>query len=818
MSLTRDARLTLSRRNPIVATVCLLLGMTGLLFVAWWIAKPAHEIQLGGNVALHGFLETCGIVISAIVFVVARELHGEQQNRAIAIIGSAFLSVALLDFLHVFSHQAMPVLVTPAAPTRAINFWLAARLLAGVALAYVAWAEWDKNVPIAQIRTWTLGSLAIVGIVSCIIFYRGAWLVETSVPGRGSTPLKIALEYVVIGLSVAAAVGFYRQATTADADRNVPRPFDPIALMAATGVTALSEVFFTLNSDVNGLYDVIGHVYKVAAAWLVYRGIAANWMVGAVHEITARKQAEEQLARNNERLEAAILERSRQLEAMYDAAVNSILTIDPSGAIKSINAAAIRLLGYARDELIGRNVRMIMPEPYASQHDGYIQTYLTSGRKKIIGIGREVTARRKDGTTLPIHLSVSEFEVNGRRYFTGIITDLTERKAAEVTLRETERQLAQAQKLEAVGQLTGGLAHDFNNLLTVITGNLELLDMRVEGREERDLIRRADEAARMGARLTGRLLTFSRRRALQPTVLNLNDTTLGMTELLRRTLGENVSVTSKLAPDLWNTRVDASEIESAILNLAINARDAMPGGGRILIETANVELGRDDLAHAPDARPGEYVKLSVSDNGSGMAPDVVARAFEPFFTTKDAGRGTGLGLSTIYGFVRQSGGHAAIYSEVGEGTSVNLYLPRDTSGAAPASAATHMATAPVPVGETVLVVEDNEEVRQVTVKRLDALGYRILVAQDGSSAIAMLEQYKAIDLVFSDVVMPGGLSGFDILRWSKQHRPDVKVLLTSGFAREMANQGEAADPQVKLLRKPYTQAELAQAIRDALRG
>ena len=565
--------------------------------------------------------------------------------------------------------------------------------------------------------------------------------------------------------------------------------------------------------------------------WLAVRGQTtfsagrAALMTGTVRDITARKTVEQQLRASEEKLslrkaelEAEVTERTSQLQAMHDAAVNAILTIDPRGAIQSINAATTRLLGYARDELIGRNVKMIMPEPYAREHDGYLKSYAETGRKKIIGIGREVTARRKDGSTLPIHLAVSEFEANGKRHFTGIITDLSERKAAELALRETERQLAQAQKMEAVGQLTGGLAHDFNNLLTIISGNLELLDMRVEGAEERDLIRRADEAARMGARLTGRLLTFSRRHALQPTVVNLNDTTVGMTELLRRSLGEIIIVTSELASDLWNTRVDAGEIENAILNLAINSRDAMPNGGRILIETSNVALMTDDLAHLPDAVPGEYVKLMVSDTGKGMPPEIVARAFEPFFTTKEAERGTGLGLSTIYGFVKQSGGHAAIYSEVGKGTAVSLYLPRDTSKAAPASSKGAEPETGQAVGETVLVVEDNEQVRYVTVRRLEALGYKIVVAGNGPTAIAILEQQTGIDLVFSDVVMPGGLSGFDIARWVRQHQPTVRVLLTSGFAPEMADGGEVAGAGIKLLRKPYKQAELARAVREALSG
>ena len=269
---------------------------------------------------------------------------------------------------------------------------------------------------------------------------------------------------------------------------------------------------------------------------------------------------------------------------------------------------------------------------------------------------------------------------------------------------------------------------------------------------------------------------------------------------------------------MWHTSVDASEIENAILNLAINARDAMPNGGRILIETANITFDKDDPGQSQTAPPGEYVKLSVTDNGSGMPPEVVARAFEPFFTTKDPGRGTGLGLSTIYGFIRQSNGRAAIYSEVDRGTTVNLYLPRDSSNSFMRSPVKEPDAAPTRTGETILLVEDNEQVRHLTVQRLGALGYDILVAEDGPSALRILAQNAEINLVFSDVVMPGGLSGFDVLRWTKQNRPEVKVLLTSGFAPEMANNGEAIDPDTTLLHKPYTIAELGRAIREVFRG
>jgi CheY-like chemotaxis protein len=290
-----------------------------------------------------------------------------------------------------------------------------------------------------------------------------------------------------------------------------------------------------------------------------------------------------------------------------------------------------------------------------------------------------------------------------------------------------------------------------------------------------------------------------------------------MTELLTRTLGEAVELTTDLAPRLWAVRVDASEIENAIVNLAINARDAMPGGGRLVVETSNVtfdlDAGNTDSAPAP----GDYVRLSVSDNGTGMTKDVLARAFEPFFTTKPAGRGTGLGLSTIYGFVKQSNGHVAIYSERGKGTTVNLYLPRhrDMAGL-PAAEGEALAAAPSATGERILVVEDNPEVRALAVKRLERLGYRVLECATAADAVARLAGTLEVEAVFSDIVMAGGLSGFDLARWIQANRPGLPIVLASGFAEDIASEGDRTPANLPILRKPYTQADIARALRDAI--
>jgi signal transduction histidine kinase len=397
------------------------------------------------------------------------------------------------------------------------------------------------------------------------------------------------------------------------------------------------------------------------------------------------------------------------------------------------------------------------------------------------------------------------------------VAERTAELTAEMARREaTHEALVRSQKLQGLGELAGGMAHDFNNLLTVIIGNLELLDAGLEDVPARELIGHADEAAQMGARLIGRLLTFGRRRKLRPEVVNLNEVALGMTEILRRTIGEQITLNASLASDLWTTCVDPSETETAILNLAINARDAMPRGGRLIIETCNAPLREPHVAIAIGVAPGDYVRLSLSDTGSGMPPEVIARAFEPFFTTKEPGKGTGLGLATIYGFAQQSGGHVTIESEVGRGTTVALYLPRQSGDeTAPRLAAADEEEPAPAVRETVLVVEDNPGVRDLTLQRLGALGYTVLTAEDGPAAIAVLGSGRTVDLVFSDVVMAGGMSGVDLARWLREKRPDVKVLLSSGFA-DITQDEAAAGLTLKLLRKPYKQAELARAVREVL--
>jgi PAS domain S-box-containing protein len=500
-----------------------------------------------------------------------------------------------------------------------------------------------------------------------------------------------------------------------------------------------------------------------------------------------------------------------KLQAILESAIDAIITIGGTGLIETVNPAAEQLFQYSREQFIGRNVHFLMPEPYHSEHDTYIRNYQITGKKKIIGVGRQVIGRRADGTTFPMHLSVSEFYVDGTQHFTGVIHDMTVQVEAEQALRH-------AHKMEAIGQLTGGIAHDFNNLLTVIVGNLEMLEAKLTEPLQRELLTEALEAADLGSRLTDRLLAFARRSLLEPEVVDLNMLVAGLTDMLHRTLGETVALSTALTPALWSTLVDPSQVESAIINMAVNARDAMTNGGRLVLETRNTVIDAAYAATEAGLEPGAYVQLSVSDTGAGMSRAVRERAFEPFFTTKEKGRGTGLGLSMVYGFAKQSGGHATIYSEEGVGTTVNVYLPRHAEATAPTGSGGSVAAPTIVRGETILVVEDDDRVRRLTVVRLEELGYAVRAAASGIEALSVLTTSDRIDLVFTDLVMPGGMSGYELAGKVREMFPRVKVLLTSGYAEELANADRMQVLRLRLLRKPYRQAELAREIEEALRA
>ena len=503
------------------------------------------------------------------------------------------------------------------------------------------------------------------------------------------------------------------------------------------------------------------------------------------------------------------------VEAITDYA---IFMLDPEGRVSNWNPGAARIKGYTTEEIIGQHFsRFYTEEDRAAGRPALgLATAAREGRFEAEG-----WRVRKDGSRLWASVVIEAIrDPSGRLLgFAKITRDMTERLMQQEMLEQARAALTQSQKMEAIGQLTGGVAHDFNNLLTAVLGNLELLGRQTEcqsGTPQR-LIANARRAVERGAGLTRQLLAFSRRQALAPAPTEVNRLVAGMSDLLRRTLGEAIAVESVLGGGLWPAFVDQNQLESALLNLAVNARDAMPEGGKLTIETANTYLDEDYAASRSDVTPGQHVMIAVTDTGTGMSPEIRARVFEPFYTTKSADQGTGLGLSQVYGFVKQSGGHVAIYSEPGQGTTVKLYLPRHIGGGTFEPSPERQPALASGQGETVLIVEDDEGVRQYASAALRQLGYNVYEAADGPSALRILESQTDITLLFSDVVLPG-MNGRVLAQEARRRRPDLKVLFTTGYSRNAIVHGGFLDPGVQLLPKPFTIDSLARKLRQMLDG
>ncbi len=636
----------------------------------------------------------------------------------------------------------------------------------------------------------------------------------------------------------------------------------------------------------------------------------------------------EQFARN-------LIEKHIRTRSILDSAVDGIVIISDKGQIRLFNPAAEKIFGYRQREVIGQNVSILMPEPHRSRHDQYIRSYIVSRKPKVIGVGREAMGQRKDGSTFPIELAISEVTIGDRRYFTGIIKDITERHQSASALKQSEErfrvlveamndglavqdgkgeivyvnprfceilgyekqclmgkkvhelmdaasqivlqseleegeaaggdmvelrmekengdplhvrvsakaihtpegehkgsfvvitdvtqikklqhQLIQSQKMEAVGRLAGGVAHDFNNLLTVIMG---FVDLSLKGLDKQNAlyhnIIQIDEAAKRAGSLTRQLLAFSRKQVMQPVVIELNEIVSNLEEMLHRLIGEDIILTTRLDTMTGAIKVDPVQIEQVIVNIAVNARDAMPKGGQLTIETHRVLLEDGHLGIEDDVPPGKYAMIAITDTGVGMDKKIQSQIFEPFFTTKQKGHGTGLGLSTVYGIVKQSGGEIALYSEPGNGTCFKIYLPQADAGSESLSESA-LSETPVCGTETILVVEDEDALRLLVANVLESCGYNVLTAPDGPTALTKYGDgtIGAIDLILTDVVMPQ-MNGKALVSRLKPAYPEAKILFISGYTDDAIVNHGVLSPGTPFLHKPFTPDQLIRKIQTLL--
>lgn len=498
-----------------------------------------------------------------------------------------------------------------------------------------------------------------------------------------------------------------------------------------------------------------------------------------------------------------------RLGRMVEDSLNEIYVFDAE-SLKFVqaNRGARENLGYTMDELCALTPLDLKPEFTAEDFDELVRP-LHDGTRDSVRF--DTVHRRKDGSEYNVEVRLQLMGTEQPPVFIAFILDVTERI-------RTEEQLRQAMKMEAIGRLTGGVAHDFNNILTVVQGNLELLEDKLDDVGHRDLIRRAIGASERAAMLTHRLLAFGRKQPLRPRTIDVNHLVSGMKDMLVRMLGEKIHVETKLSDEIWKTKIDPAELESALLNLAVNARDAMPDGGTLTIETGNIVLDENYAERNGEVEPGEYVLVSVIDNGEGMPAEILETAFEPFVTTKEVGEGSGLGLSTVYGYVRQSGGHAKIFSRPGAGTTVRLHLPRQSTAPEKYIERIPSIDKSRSRGETVLVVEDDEGVRALAVCILENLGYVAIEAEDGPVALNMIQKSGYIDAIFTDVVLPNGMSGVALANAARELRPNIKVLFTSGYSEEIIAKNALRGECATLIQKPYKKSVLAQKLRQLLDG
>ncbi|MBI3512877.1 MAG: MASE4 domain-containing protein [Proteobacteria bacterium] len=783
-------------------------GAVVVSIVAFAAAAPFAKTPLTPVAAFIPSYETALVVCDFVTAVMLLGQFAILRSRALLVLAGGYLFTAIMTVAHALT---FPGLFAPTgllgAGTQS-TAWIYMFWHGGFPIAVICYALFNRKdggedriraqLPIAL--PCAVLAVLIVASILTLLATAGERALPTIMAGSRMAPAQAGVISAVCTLVVAAfAVLWTRR------PRRVLDLWLMVVMCAWLLDVALSGVLAAGRFDL-GFYA--GRIYGLMAAGFVL----AVMLVETIRHYSRLATAATQVTEYAGTLETRVRERTVELEQssamnqrIIETSQDLILVVDRTGTFIRVSPSVAAILGYRPEEWIGRNgADFVHPDDLER----------TRAEMRVARRGRrmrnfETRYVHKNGRAVTMAWTGVWSEPDQRHFFTG--RDMTERIAAE-------EQLRQSQKMEAIGQLTGGLAHDFNNLLLVIMGNLGLLrEIRSEDQDADELVREALDAARRGAELTRSLLAFARRQPLQPKRADMNELVTEITALLRRTLGERIEIALDLSPDAWPVVVDPIQLEAALANLATNARDAMPKGGRLSVVTANRQLDADYASQHADVTPGDYAMVQVSDTGTGMPPDVLTRVFEPFFTTKGRGEGTGLGLAMVFGFMKQSGGHVNVYSEVGVGTTFRLYLPR---ARAPAEAGDDRAPEPAPRGrgERVLVVEDNATLRRLATRQLTALGYRVSEAANAAAALECLKASQPFDLLFSDVVMAGKVDGFDLAQIVADRWPATRILLTSGFPDTRTAGADGAETNFHLLAKPYIKEDLARLVSDALNG
>ena len=792
-------------------------GLIGLFVLAGWVGGVESMTRLGlQSVAMNPATAICFVALSVSFLFAFDETAGWRRAVSRALLASVGL-IALLKLLDItfglglgidttlFAARLDGAAVTPSrmAPQTAICFALIA------SAAFLIQSQWQRAIAAGQLLAIFTAAVALFALIGYMYGVTAFYAVSAFTP--------MAVHSGVCVLLISGAL------LAARADRGIMAAISDAgfagqsarALLPTAMIIPLLLGWLRLLGERAGLYsDEVGVALMITATVLVLVGL--TWLNSRMLLSVDRKRAAAQqaLKKLNEELESRVKERAAEIAqterflAAVLANMQDAMIVSRGGRIIFANEAALRLAGASRqDQVLGRSTMDFIDPAFHAATAERAKGLLAQPSQLPVVEQRMV---RLDGTGVDVEVAAASFLDSSEMIAIAMLRDLTQRKLME-------RQLQHALRMDAIGQLTGGIAHDFNNLLVVITGNLDLLESELADKPKLlGYAQMATKAAWRGAELTRQLLAFSRKQALEPKVLDVNAVVRETASLLRRTIGEHVELEMVLARDLQLAFVDKTQLESALTNLAINARDAMPEGGKLIFETANKQLDASFGTEDDEVAPGDYVMIAVSDTGAGISPEIMSRVFEPFFTTKSEGKGTGLGLAMIYGFVKQSRGHVRIYSEVGHGTTLRIYLPR---GDGALSQVTEAATGPLmaPTGTKVLLVEDNPDVRRVAASQLAEFGYQVIEAENGYAAMNILRSDQAVDLLFSDAIMPGGMTGMQLAHEASTMRRGLKVLLTSGFAEASLNTARAA-AGIPLLSKPYRKQDLAKKIREVLSG